>query len=206
MGLFINKKRHPDVYKNNTEIKAPNQEVYKQDYLSEMIERQRQANAILTNSFQELEKSFKKQSKIQSGRVTRIGNNLRELNDRYIEQRELDHDVAHSLEIYGKKSEELALKMEQQIELQEQLANQISKQENFQNEVLNRLENQEALTEKMIRKIDNFRSILYERTHYLAEKIEDGYNSTSAYIYDLVTGSNVPAVRYKLKRNEKKHE
>jgi hypothetical protein len=66
------------------------------------------------------------------------------------------------------------------------------------------LENQEALTEKLMRKVDNFRSILYERTHFLADKIEEGYNATSSYIHEMVSSTGLPPLRYKLKESEKK--
>lgn len=59
-----------------------------------------------------------------------------------------------------------------------------------QDEVLNRLEHQEALTEKITRQIEYFRSILFERTNYLAEKIESGYHHTSSYIANLMGNSD----------------
>jgi hypothetical protein len=56
MGLFINNKKHPAIFKNKAKLMEPNQAVYKQDYLSELIEKQNQANAELQNSLQSLEK------------------------------------------------------------------------------------------------------------------------------------------------------
>ena len=203
MGLFINKDKHPDVFKNHLEIKEPNQGVYKQDYLSEIIEKQRQANDSLRNSFQELESAYQKQTQIQSRRLTGIRYHMKRLDDRHIEQKEIESDVIDSLKKYGGKNEELIMKMDQQFELQQKMEAQVSKQENRQNEVMNRLENQEVLSEKMARQLDSLRSALYERTHYLAEKIEESYSSTSSYINKLVNGSDLSTVRYKLKRNEK---
>lgn len=55
-----------------------------------------------------------------------------------------------------------------------------------------RLERQEALMEKVTRQLTLLRSILYERTHDLAEKIEESYELTSAYLYQLLTGSMEP--------------
>src|SRR5699024_12866080 len=62
--------------------------------------------------------------------------------------------------------------------------------------MLDRLENQEALMEKFHRQISEFRSILFERSSFLAEKIEDSYNLTSSYFYQLVSGSDTPLTLY----------
>ncbi|MDQ6597448.1 hypothetical protein E2K98_06635 [Bacillus salipaludis] len=72
------------------------------------------------------------------------------------------------------------------------------------NQVLTRLDRQEALTEKILRQINHIRSILFERTNYLATKIEDGYKVTSTYVYKLMTGSEQPLTF--LLRNDKKEE
>jgi ribosomal 50S subunit-associated protein YjgA (DUF615 family) len=204
MGLFINNKKHPAIYKSKSKLTEPNQAVYKQDYLSELIEKQNQANAELQNSLQSLEKSLKKQNRLQATRVKRIGYDVQELADRQIEQIDLGNDVTTLLETQSKRNAELATKMEQQMELQRDMVKQIANQEVFQEEVISRLENQEALTEKLMRKVDNFRSILYERTHFLADKIEEGYNATSSYIYEMVSSTALPPLQYKLKESEKK--
>jgi ribosomal 50S subunit-associated protein YjgA (DUF615 family) len=204
MGLFINNKKHPAIFKSEAKLTEPNQAIYKQDYLSELIEKQNQANAELQSSLQSLEKSLKKQNRLQATRVKRIGYDVQELADRQIEQIDLGNDVTTLLETQSKRNAELATKMEQQMELQRDMVKQIANQEVFQEEVISRLENQEALTEKLMRKVDNFRSILYERTHFLADKIEEGYNATSSYIHEMVSSTALPPLRYKLKESERK--
>ena len=73
-----------------------------------------------------------------------------------------------------------------------ELSQQIKEQKENQQEVLTRLDNQEALTEKALRQIGHLRSSLFERTNYLAEKIEDSYQLTSSYLYQLLTGADQP--------------
>lgn len=200
MGLFINNDKHPDVFKNQMEIKASNQGFYKQDYLSEMIEEQRRANESLEKSLQELDDMHKKQSQIQSNEMMNIRYSLEVLEDQQIKQEAIEGGVIESLERYEGKNEELVMKMDQQVALQQQITAQIDEQEKNQHEIVNRLENQEALSEKMLRQIDNFRSILYERTNYLAEKIEKGYNSTSSYIYKMMTTNKGPDIQEEIKQ------
>lgn len=204
MALFINKDKHPDVFKSKLDIKEPNQSVYKQDYMSEMMKEQKQANELLRKSFMELEKEYQKQTQLQSRRMTSIKYNLKKLDDRSTEQKEVESGVIDSLERYEHKNGELISKMDQQIELQQKMATEIAKQENLQHEVVNRLENQEAISEKMLRQMENLRSILYERTNYLAEKIEKGYASTSSYIYKMMKTTNKdPVIHEEIKEKQK---
>lgn len=203
MGLFINHDSHPDVFKNRLEIKEPNQEFYKQDYLSEVIEKQKQANDLLSDSFQKLEHAYRKQSRIQSRRLVSVRYNLEMLKDKQIKQKEVENNVVESLERYEDKNGELILKIDQQTELQQKMLTQIVDQENLQLEVVSRLENQEALAEKILRKIDDFRSIIYERTNYLAEKIEKGYTSTSSYIHKLITTTEDSDIQHDIKVKQK---
>ena len=116
-------------------------------------------------------------------------------------------EVVNKLDKYGMATEQLELKVDEQLEMQTQLSQQLSKQADTQLEVLNRLENQEALTEKILRQIDYFRATLFERTNYLAEKIDTGYNYAVSYVSKLMTNSDqMPKqlVITKQKNNKKK--
>ncbi|MFZ7944713.1 hypothetical protein [Neobacillus sp. 19] len=94
--------------------------------------------------------------------------------------------------------------MNEQLELQKIAAEKLEKQDDFQSGVLKRLDNQEALLDKLARQVNHIRSILFERTNYLAERIEDGYKVTSSYVYKLMTGSDQPLTFFLM--NHKKEE
>ena len=113
-----------------------------------------------------------------------------------------NQEIVQQLEKYESVNEQLVLKLNEQFDLQKQLSDQISKQEDSQSEMLSRLNNQEALMEKILRQIDHFRATLFERTHFLAEKVENGYNLTSSYITKLITGSDQPLTFYMKKRKK----
>lgn len=117
-----------------------------------------------------------------------------------------NQEVVQQLDKVGLRNEQLEQKVDEQLILQKQIAQHMNTQENTQSEVLNRLDNQEALTEKILRQIDHFRSVLFERTNYLAEKIDTGYNYTASYLAKLFTGSDqsIFLVNQKQKDNEKK--
>lgn len=180
MSLFINREKYPYVYRSETDIIAPNQDVFKQEPMSDMLETQQRANASLQRSLENLEESYAKQARIQSRRMTSVQVKLNRLNERHIEQKELENDVESLFKKYSGQNEALASKIEQH------LYTQISKQEEFELEVIERLDKQEAITEKLMRKMDDFRSILYERTSFITDKIEKGYHSTSAYLHKMI--------------------
>lgn len=115
-----------------------------------------------------------------------------------------NEEIVSRLEKYDTANEQLAKKLSEQLEMQKQLAERVDQQEGKQDAVSSRLENQEALTEKILREIHHIRTILFERTSYLAEKIENGYKATSSYIYKLISGSEKQLTLVKNKEPEKK--
>lgn len=111
--------------------------------------------------------------------------------------------IVEQLEMGGLANEQIGVKMDEQHDLQKQMADQMMKQEVANEDVLNRLEKQEAVSEKITRQMDHFRAILYERTSYLAGKIEEGYYLTSLYVTQLMTRSDQPTT---IAMKEKKRE
>jgi vacuolar-type H+-ATPase subunit I/STV1 len=190
MGLYINNGKHPTVYKNKKKIPEPNQKLVRRDYLSEVIDEQHQANVSLINAINEMKHQFLNQEVIQANNWGKIANQLNEISTSHQKHTEYEELIIHLLKT--------------QEDLQKQLSEKISKQEEFQTGVLTRLDQQEALTEKISRQLNHIRSILFERTNYLAEKIDEGYKITSSYVYNLMTGSDQPITFYLM--NNKKGE
>ncbi|WP_449354867.1 hypothetical protein ACUL41_00785 [Virgibacillus natechei] len=232
MGLYINRDNHTDIFKNNTVINAPNQGIFIRNHMAEMIEEQQKVNVSLHRSFHGLKNLHQQQGIVQEGRWQEIGNRLHELkemnqqlesqvlervrkleNENVSEQeftkridqlRQSQQTVENQIEAYGMANEALFEKMDEQTVLQKQMAEEISNQENSNDEVLSRLENQEALMEKVVRQLDHFRTILFERTHFLAEKLEDGYHLTSSYVDQLMSRSDQPMTFYMANRKQEK--
>jgi vacuolar-type H+-ATPase subunit I/STV1 len=190
MGLYINNGKHPKVYKNKKKISEPNQKVVRRDYLSEVIDEQHQANVSLINAINEIKHRFLNQEVVQANNLDKIVNQLNEISTSNQKHTEYEELIIHLLKT--------------QEELQKQLSEKINKQEEFQTGVLTRLDKQEALTEKIFRQLNHIRSILFERTNYLAGKIDEGYKITSTYVYNLMTGSDQPLTFYLM--NNKKGE
>lgn len=117
-----------------------------------------------------------------------------------------NQEIVERLDHFDSANAQLELKVDEQLNLQKQIVQQMSEQEEKQGQVLARLENQEALTEKILRQIDHFRSILFERTSFLAEKIDAGYKITSSYIGNLLSGADKPRTQFLLKEKQKENE
>lgn len=97
---------------------------------------------------------------------------------------------------------QLQLKMDEQVNLQNQLVQQLAKQEEIQVEMGNRLENQEAFMEKIMRQIDYFRSVLFERTNYLADKIDAGYTTFTQMLTGKARAAKAEQVKPESKHSE----
>lgn len=121
-------------------------------------------------------------------------------------QSSTSREMAKRMEQHEAMTQHLSAQIEKQTTLQQDLAVKHAQQEGFQTEVLTRLDKQEALTEKIARQLNHIRSILFERTNFLAEKIEDGYKLTSSYVYKLITGSDQALTFYTFKDKQEKDQ
>lgn len=120
-------------------------------------------------------------------------------------QKEATDEISSRLEKQEAMQNIISEQLKEQTVVQKQMAENLSKQEEFQTDVLVRLEKQEALSEKIFRQINTIRSILYERTNYLAEKITEGCKVTSSYVYKIMTGSDEPYTFF-LKNNKNEED
>lgn len=284
MGLFINNKKHPGVYKNLEIKNENNQEVHRKDYLEELLKFQQKTNLSLSQSLEEIKLNNHEQKEMHTNQWDEVKNQLNEMEKKEFEHHNLDLqimerlkrleekqktlyedetklklDVMNEMETQNRISQEISNRIEQfealtqqlsgqikkqqenlnekmeqyegfqtkvlsrldnhekanqhlseqikeQINLEKELNEKMSQQESYQTEILTRIDKQEALTEKLARQINHIRSILFERTNFLAEKIEDGYKLTSSYVYKLLTGSEQPLTFYTIKNKQEDHQ
>ncbi|MBU5466126.1 hypothetical protein KQI49_04680 [Virgibacillus sp. MSJ-26] len=105
---------------------------------------------------------------------------------------ESNQDTIDYLGQYESFNGKLSDQLNYMLQLQTNVERRIGEQDDEQYRLNERLENQEALTEKTIRQLDHLRASLFERTNYLVEKVEESFQLTSSYIYELLKGSNQP--------------
>lgn len=143
----------------------------------------------------------------QRKQVEKILENEGQLKTEFKEQ--MNHMIAtheanlnEKLDSYNLSQDKLSLQLNEVHELQQNLVKKVTIQAEEQTNIKERLEDQEALMEKVSRQLTYFRSILFERTNDLAEKIEESYELTSAYLYKLLTGSVEPFSVFLTKQKE----
>ncbi|MDC3413843.1 hypothetical protein NC797_08300 [Aquibacillus sp. 3ASR75-11] len=241
MGLFINKSNHPNIFKNNSTIKEPNQESFRRNYFSEMVEEQKKINDSLIDSFHDLKHLYQQQETNQVNNWNKLGQQLNELKEKNIQQDQFESEATEWLTKLDENNRKLRNIVENESVLNKDMYDQInalsqsnkeivdqlgsydttnqqllsqmqhiqehmSKQDDKQSEMMSRVESQEALMEKALIKIDHIRSTLYERANYLAEEIENGYNITSTFLYQLVTSSDQPLNLYMMKQKKEENQ
>ncbi|WP_217586266.1 hypothetical protein [Lentibacillus saliphilus] len=104
-------------------------------------------------------------------------------------------------ELTGARTQLLA-QMDRVLELHEQVTESLAAHEAEQTHLVNRMADQEALLEKVTRQISHVRSILFERSTYLADKIDDSWRQTSDYLYQWVKGKDQPLTLLNTKKSE----
>jgi hypothetical protein len=211
LGLYINKNKHPDVFKSSNQIAQSNQTLLKKNLISELLDEQQAANVSLNKAINEIKLRFLEHENVEVNHWEGLTGQLNDLRNNSQMQKEFISQLIDWLKTLDEKNsrletanQHLSSQIQEQITLQKKLSEDFSKQEEFQAGVLNRLDKQEALAEKISRQLNHIRSILFERTNYLAEKIDEGYKITSSYVYNLMTGREKPLTFYLM--NNKKEE
>ena len=221
MGLFINSQSHLGVFNNDVDLVEHNQSHSKINSLTQWMQEQQDANASLHRHIVDLEMLLKQQKKVQSNQLTTIRTRLNKLQDNDFQHEQFERNVTklltglddkqqefHQMLVdeqavdqefrmqVSESSKEMAIKMNEQLDYQRKLSEQILQQEEAQKVVMSRLDNQEGVTEKMVRQLDHLRGILYERTNFLTEKIENSYTMTTSYLAKLLTSSEQPMTHF----------
>ena len=217
MGLFMNSEQHHGMYRNLGKINEPNQTTFRRDHLVELLKEQQKMNNSLQKSMLKLGILNEQRDQKQLDAWQEVSNHLSRVEKAKHQQESQIMEQLITLTDENKKLQmmmenerifdiEIINQMKQHSLNNEKLSQQIIEQKESQQEVLTRLDSQEALTEKALRQIGNLRSSLFERTNYLAEKIEDSYQLTSSYLYQLLTGADQPLTFYVHSEDRKEKE
>jgi len=113
-----------------------------------------------------------------------------------------NEEIVNRMETLTSSNEDIVVKMNEQLDYQKLLSEQILKQNDVQKDMISRLDKQERLLGRIIRQLDHLRSVLYERTSFLTEKIEGSYSMTSSYISKLLTRSDQVPARFMLSQKQ----
>lgn len=173
------------------------------------------------NRLQKLNDRYFRQEKLTGDALAsqnRLENSVTKLHDKLEKEDELNQKTLDKIDTLQASNQtvtdklaaqeaiqqQLIMQMDDTHNLQKQMSEQTARQEARQADMSERLENQEAMMKKVIRQLDNLRSIIYERTHHVVETIENSYDLTSTFFYNMLTGSKQPMTL--LIMNEKNEE
>lgn len=114
-----------------------------------------------------------------------------------------NEEIMRKLMTFDTVNEQLSSKMAELSNTQQSMAEHVADQNGKQEEVIDQLENQEALMEKSNRQLSNLRSILYERSGFIADKIEENYKLISSSLYKFLTGTEKPLTLMMTNQNKR---
>lgn len=167
MGLYINGD-YEDIYQTDEAVDDNNQVIYFHNRTAERLEEQMQFNESIEKHVAEIKSSTDRQHVL----------NMQKWQEFETEYRRLLTNLA----AISEKNERLANQVTAYMERQEEITNQLAIDKNRMKGLEKRVEEQEAITAKVVRQLDHFRSVLYERTNYLAEKVEEATASIIRFI------------------------
>lgn len=155
----------------------------------EILDHQSQHRKFELEAIETLERLERKHKELQKMLETK-----KIMNEELVEQinmlNQSNVEIADRLEKFDADQEKLLTKMDAQIEKQDQFSFTLEEQRTAQTEIAERIELHEGLIEKMIRQMDFLKSVIFERSHFLAEKIDKSYQLTTTYISNLRGKSN----------------
>ncbi|WP_209121313.1 hypothetical protein [Alkalihalobacillus sp. BA299] len=183
MSIFINNKDHPDVFKNNNKINAPNQGFIQYHSFAKLLNEQQEANKELTQSITDLKTHYEKLANTQSSQWNLLKHQITDMNDRNRHHKEFENHILQKLttlnenninlqtniakDILLKKSiidefhilkesnQEISGRLEKNEAATQQISSQVNEQQELQKEVVEKISNQEAFQAGVIKRLDN---------------------------------------------------
>lgn len=154
MGLFINEKGHPNVFKNNEDIKNRNQEHFKIDPLVEWIKEQKEATESANRQLNVMKNLLKEQKNAQSNQMRSIRNQLLELRENDFRRESFEKDAKKSFSTLEEKNRMFLENVRHQRNLNRDFNEQVNdiRQSNY--EIANRLETITTANEEVLLKMN----------------------------------------------------
>ncbi len=149
MALFINSNGQPGVYKNRSSIKEPNQSFLRIDYLSEMVEEQKNLNENLVTSLKDLKLRYERQKQEQWAQWKDVGNRLHKLTDQNHEHKEFEKKAKEWLKTLEDNNAKLHESLQKESELNSHLMEQIQVLNESHHDVWNKLSEYETSNQKL---------------------------------------------------------
>ncbi|MDW0115944.1 hypothetical protein QTL97_03180 [Sporosarcina thermotolerans] len=155
------------------------------DYrFDEILENQSQHHHFEREAMETLERLDNQNKELQSALEKKRKKN-EELVQQINQLSQSNSEIAEQLKKFDVDQEMLLRKMDEQLDRQQQFSISLEEQKSTQEKIVDRIEQQEGLVDKLMRQMDFLKSVLFERTHFIAEKIDKSFS----YISERKAGS-----------------
>jgi len=139
VGLFINKKQHPDVYKNRSALIEPNQVEYCINAFTEFVKDQKESNKSLNKAIDGLSSTQEKYQMNQNRQWKELEHRIFELKRLHQEHEKVELQVISWLRKLDIKQTNLQTMIESEQKDKKEITSQIQHLTTSQQEVLNQL-------------------------------------------------------------------
>jgi methyl-accepting chemotaxis protein len=176
MGLYINSGQHPTVYKNNGQLKEPNQAYLRIDYFSEMLKEQQRVNQTLMNSFHHLQMQYEQQKNWELKQWKDVGASLDELKESNQQYEKFTKHATDWLNQLEQNYQKLQTMLESESSLNKEIVDQIQLLSETQHEIieqLNQYKNSNQEFHSQMDQIMDYQKQLLEKAASHEEKQQD---------------------------------
>ncbi|WP_163969355.1 hypothetical protein [Oceanobacillus halotolerans] len=115
MGLYMNTQDHPAVFKNNGELKEPNQAYYRYDAFSELLQEQKSINKSLTLAYRDLQTLYQQQEHKQANEWQAINQRIELLQKQQEQQEHVEKQLMEGLALLEENQKTLETNMSQEL-------------------------------------------------------------------------------------------
>ncbi|MDL4842997.1 hypothetical protein [Aquibacillus rhizosphaerae] len=154
MAVFINIGKHPDIFKNKKNIKEPNQQSFRVNYLTELINEQRNINQSFITSFSELKDVHERHYHMQASNWERIDKQFSELTERQSKQEQFEYQVKQWLSNLDKSENNLHAMLENEQILNKTILEQIKELSQSNQEIVRGLTEYDVYNNQLNEKVD----------------------------------------------------
>lgn len=154
MGLYMNDRQHPNMYRNRKKLNEPNQTIERRDYLSEMMANQQKLNRTFHRAVYGLRHTQKKLEVRQSNQWKELVEHLEEMQDMSERHEELEEAVLSWLKNLEVKNRKLQLVLKHEQNEKKDLAKKVQDMHQLNQELMTRLEELGELNGRIESKLD----------------------------------------------------
>lgn len=182
MGLFINDSQHPEVFKNNGQLKASNQEEFRSNFLSEFLESQEATNQSFLEGIVRLNESQQRFANQHTTSWNEINKRLQYLKEINVQHELVEKQIQIGLQKLEQQNEKLQVLITEEQLGKKQLMDHIEQLDETQSDIKIQLDISEETNGVIVQKLDDL-SLMNLDVLYNMEQVS-AFNNEAALMMD----------------------